>query len=48
MAEFGDWDDVVVECLEPEFERVEFNDPLCVLFSSGNCRRGQKSFNDDL
>ncbi|NDZ92775.1 acetoacetate--CoA ligase [Streptomyces sp. SID6673] len=31
----ADWDDVVSNPTEPEFVRVEFNDPLWVLFSSG-------------
>ncbi len=31
----AEWAEVVAESVEPEFVRVEFNDPLWVLFSSG-------------
>ncbi|MFW0793387.1 acetoacetate--CoA ligase [Gordonia sp. CPCC 205515] len=31
----ADWDNVVAQPAEPEFVRVEFSDPLWVLFSSG-------------
>lgn len=34
-AGHADWDTVVATPAEPEFVRVEFNDPLWVLFSSG-------------
>lgn len=35
MPGVADWDGVVSDPAEPEYVRVEFNDPLWVLFSSG-------------